>query len=77
MPGYPSSQVCSYTTCRSVTHEANIEQERREHTAELQIMRHRMNNLDRCLMPDPDRWIRRTRCDLVLPLGAGEQHTVR
>jgi len=34
---------------QSVQHEAKIEQERREHAAELQIMRHRMNNLDQCL----------------------------
>ncbi|MEG3169233.1 hypothetical protein U1737_13650 [Sphingomonas sp. LB3N6] len=47
---------------QSVQHEAKIEQERREHAAELQIMRHRMNNLDQCLTMllalielDPDR----------------------
>ncbi len=47
---------------QSVQHEAKIEMERREHAAELQIMRHRMNNLDQCLTMllalielDPDR----------------------
>jgi hypothetical protein len=47
---------------QSVQHEAKIELERREHAAELQIMRHRMNNLDQCLTMllalielDPDR----------------------
>lgn len=34
---------------QSVQHEVKIEQERREHAAELQIMRHRMNNLDQCM----------------------------
>ncbi len=34
---------------QTVQHEAKIEMERREHAAELQIMRHRMNNLDQCL----------------------------
>lgn len=34
---------------QNASHEAKIEQERAQHSAELQIMRHRMNNLDQCL----------------------------
>ncbi len=47
---------------QNTAHEAKIEQERAQHAAELQIMRHRMNNLDQCLTMllalielDPDR----------------------
>lgn len=47
---------------QSEAHEAKLEQERAFHAAEMQIMRHRMNNLDQCLTMllalielDPDR----------------------